>query len=140
MEFQFFTVIHEFAVLGTTFFMLALATLWYSPLMFGTVWARVSKTTGVVFDESSANFVRQLSVTFVAYLIEVALLAWLIAYVPRIGLTHVELAAVLMLFTVVVTLPPIVFEERPFLYYAIHTGFMVVFIGISVAALAYWPW
>jgi hypothetical protein len=140
MEFQFFAVIHEFAVLGTTFFMLALATLWYSPLLFGTAWARVSKSAGVVFDESSANFVRQLSITFLAYLGEVTLIAWLLAYVPQLNLAYWQAAAVLMLFTGLVTVPPVIFEERPLAYYAIHTGFMVVFIGISVAALAYWPW
>lgn len=140
MELQFFAVIHEFAVIGTTFFMLALATLWYSPLLFGTMWARVSKQAGVVFDESSANFVRQLSLTFIAYAVEVSLLAWLLAYAPGHGLVPWQLAAVLMLFTAAVTAPPVLFEDRPVAYYAIHTGFMVVFIGVSVAALTYWPW
>ncbi len=140
MEFQFFTVIHEFAVIGTTFFMLALATLWYSPFLFGAVWARVSKNAGVVFDESSATFVRQLSLTFVSYLIQVALLAFLIAYLPTIGMSPWLLMVFLMLFTAAVTAPPVLFEERPFSYYAVHTGFMLVFIGVSVASLTYWPW
>jgi len=63
----FFAAIHEFAVLGTTFFILALATLWYSPLLFGNLWLRVSKTTGVVFDETKAGFWKQLGSAFVAH-------------------------------------------------------------------------
>lgn len=138
---SFFAVIHELAVLGTTFFLMALTTLWYSPLLFGEVWLRVSGIEKrVVFDETNTAFMRQLITTFCVYVSEVALLAWLLAYGARAGMTPALLTGILSVFVVVVTLPATIFEGRPWQYFAIHTGFLVVFIALAVLSLTYWPW
>jgi hypothetical protein len=140
MPFPLFSVIHEFAVLGTTFFLLALATLWYSPLLLGKVWAKAAGGTPAVFDEEAAGFGLQLGLTFVAYLLEVGLIAWLLAYAPTVGVVPSVFATVLSIFAIVVTAPPVLYEARSWQYFVVHTGFMVVFIVVAVLSLTYWPW
>ena len=136
----FFAAIHEFAVLGTTFFILALATLWYSPLLFGNVWLRVSKTAGVVFDETEAGFWKQIGVAFVVYLGQVALVAFALTFSHTLHISPFVLPAGAAVVLLLATIPPVLFEARPWQYYAIHTGFMVVVLAVTTALLEYWPW
>jgi Protein of unknown function (DUF1761) len=140
MVFDLFSVIHEFAVLGTTFFIMALATLWYSSLAFGETWARVSGVSSAIFDESSTDFIKQLVVAFFAYGIQITLLAWLIALVSTVGMTPMWAAVLLSIFVLAATAAPVVYETKVWQYYAIHSGFMVLSIVVSVASLTYWPW
>jgi len=135
-----FTVIHEFSVLGTTFFLLALATLWYSPLLFGDVWARAAGGHPTVFNENMAGFWSQIGLAFLAYITQVTLIAWLLAYAPGVGVNPAVLGGLLGLFTVCLTLPPVLYETKSWPYWAVHTGFMLVFIGISMTSVTYWPW
>ena len=136
----FFAAIHEFAVLGTTFFILALATLWYSPLMFGNLWLRVSKTTGVVFDETKAGFWKQLGIAFVAYLGMVTLVALAVTFTSVTGLPLGIVMLGASVFIACVTVPPALFEARPWQYYGIHTGFMILSVLVAAVLLTYWPW
>jgi hypothetical protein len=140
MSFTLFAVIHEFAVLGTTFFLLALATLWYSPLLFGAMWTRAAGGHPTVFNEDTSGYGIQLGLTFLAYLIQVTLIAWLLAFAPSVGVTPAMLAGLLGLFAVSLTLPPVLYEAKSWQYFVVHSGFMVVFTGVSVASLTYWPW
>ncbi len=136
----FFAAIHEFAVLGTTFFILALATLWYSPLMFGNVWLRISKNAAVVFDETEAGFWRQISAAFVVYLGQVTLVALALTYSHLVGISSFMIPVGVGMVLFLATIPPVLFERRPWQYYAIHTGFMVVVLMVATILLEYWPW
>lgn len=140
MDIVFFPVVHEVAIFGTTCVVLALATLWYSPLLFGALWVRVSATAGVVFDETAAGFWQQLATAFVVYLLQVAALAWLLAYAPVWGIAPVVLVGVLVGVVALATVPPVLYENRPWQYYVIHTSFTVVSLVVASVLIWFWPW
>lgn len=140
MTWNIFSVVHEFAVLGTTFFILAFATLWYSPLLFGTVWQRVSGVADMIFDEDSSRFLPQVIIAFVSYGIQVLLIAWLLANSASIGLTPLTLWIIFSLFAGALLALPIIYEGKSWQYAAIHGGFAVVSLAVAIASLTYWPW
>ncbi len=140
MSFAFLAVIHEFAVIGTTFFIVALATLWYSPLLFGGYVTRYGSTTYGLSEPTEATFWRQLAVVFISYGCSVGLLAYVLAYVPKLGISTITLTVLIALFGIAITAPSTLFEGRSWRLYAVHTGFMVVSVVVAIVSLQYWPW
>lgn len=135
-----FEVIHEFAVLGTACFMLALATIWYSPLLFGKVWMRETKMTQEMLEKAQPDNWKHMLVTFVSYVVMLGLLAVMVVYAPLLGLTPLCAAGLLSLFVVAGVVPTTLFEGRSFRYFAIQAGFSVLFIVLGTLMLQYWPW
>ncbi len=140
MTWNIFSVVHEFAVLGTTFFILAFATLWYSPLLFGVVWQRVSGAATAVFDEDSKVFYRQLTLAFLSYFVQVLLIAWLLTITPRLGIEPFAVWALLSVFASALLVLPVTYEGKSWQYAAVHGGFAVVSLAVAIASLTYWPW
>lgn len=140
MTWNIFSAVQEFAVFGTTFFILAFATLWYSPLLFGSVWQRVSGVADLIFDEDAHNFFRQITFAFCTYAVQVLLIAWLLAYTQSIGVSPVVVWALLSLFAASLMTLPMLYEGKPWQYAAVHGGFAVVSIAVAIASLTYWPW
>lgn len=135
-----FELIHEFAVLGTACFMMALATVWYSPMLFGSLWMRETGITDAMVDEKKPQMLRDMLLTYISYVGMLGLLALVVVYAPLLGFTVFQAAIAIALFTALSAVPSTLFEGRSFSYYLIRTGFYVVFIVVGTLMLAYWPW
>lgn len=135
-----FDLIHEFSVLGTACFMMALATVWYSPMLFGKAWMRELSITDEMVEQAQPDMWKHLSLTFFSYVGILSLLALLIAYVPLLGFPVWRVSVALALFVAFAAVGPAVFEGRSVTYYAIRVGFYIVFIIVGTFILQYWPW
>ena len=135
-----FELIHEFAVLGTACFMLALATIWYSPMLFGKTWMRETKITPEMLEKAQGDNWKHMFLTFVSYVIMLGLLALMVVYAPFLGLTPLFASGILSIFVVAGTVPNTLFEGRSRTYFLIQAGFHVLFIVLGTLMLQYWPW
>ena len=135
-----FELIHEFAVLGTACFMLALATVWYSPMLFGKAWMREAKITKEMLEKAQPDNWKHMLVTFVSYVVMLGLLAVMVVYAPILDLSPLCAAAYLSLFVVAGLVSTTLFEGRSFRYFFIQAGFYVLFIVLGTLMLQYWPW
>ena len=135
-----FELIHEFAVLGIAFFMLALATIWYSPMVFGKKWMQEVKITPEMIEAAEADAWQHMVLTFISYVFMLSLLALLVVFAPKISLTPVQAAAILSVFVVATFIPATLFEGKTLRYFLIQSGFFVLFIMLGTLMLQYWPW
>jgi len=135
-----FEVVHEFAVLGTACFMMALATVWYSPMFFGKIWMKETGLTDEKVEKAQPEMMKHAALTFISYSIMLTLLSQLIAYAPDVGLEPLRAAGLLSVFIVAGAVPVTLFEGRTIRYFSIQIGFYVLFIMLGTGILQYWPW
>lgn len=135
-----FEVVHEFAVLGTTFFMMALATVWYSPMLFGGVWLKEARLTDEMLEKAEPHMLKHMILTFVSYALMLVLIAHMVVYAPLLSLKAIEAAGLLVLFVTLGAIPTVLFEGRSIRYFGIQVGFYAVFILLGTLILQYWPW
>lgn len=135
-----FEVVHEFAVLGTACFMMALATVWYSPVLFGKVWMKETGLTDEMVNDAQSQMWTHLILTFVSYVVLLTLLAQVIAYAPVVALAPLQASGLLTLFVAAILIPVILSEGRSVRYFMVQVGFNAVFILLGTLILQYWPW
>ena len=135
-----FEVIREFAVLGTTCFMMALATVWYSPMMFGSIWMKEARLTDDMIEKAKPDMWKHMVLTFISYTILLVLIAQMVVYAPLLSLEAIEAAGLLVLFVAAGAVPLVLFEGRSIRYFGIQIGFYAVFILLGTLMLEYWPW
>lgn len=135
-----FEAIHEFAVLGTACFMMALATIWYSPMLFGKFWMQEVGLTDEIVEKTKPDMWKHMLLTFVSYVVMLGILAHVVVYAPLLGLTPLVAAGILLVFVLAIGVPMVLFEGRSLRYYAIYTGFYALFILLGTLMLQYWPW
>jgi len=135
-----FEVIHEFAVLGTACFMMALAVVWYSPMLFGNLWMKELGITEEILEKKKPDMWKHMILTFISYTVMLGLLAQMVVYAPLLTLSPVEAAGLLVLFIAAGAIPVSLFEGRSYKYYGIQIGFYALFIFLGTFILQYWPW
>lgn len=135
-----FELIHEFAVLGTACFMMALATVWYSPMLFGTAWIREAKISDEMMAAGESQLWKHMVLTFISYTFMLGLLALVVVYAPVLGFAVWKVVVAIALFYALAAVGPTVFEGRSLTYYAIGVGFHSLFIIMGTLMLQYWPW
>lgn len=135
-----FELIHEFAVLGTASFMMALATVWYSPMLFGKVWMKETGLTNESIEAAEVHMLKHMLLTFTSYTVMLTLLALVLAYLPMLPITALQAAVLISVFVAASAVGPTLFEGRSLTYYAIRVGFYVLFIVLGTFILEFWPW
>ncbi len=133
-------MIDIFAVIGTSLFMMALATVWYSPFLFGRQWMKEVGLTEAVLEEKESESYKHMILTFVSYSVLLSLLSLVVAYAPKLSIDSLYIAGGITLFVAALGVPSVLSEGKSLRYYMIQTGFYVVFIMTGVAMLEYWPW
>lgn len=128
------------AVLGATFFMMASATVWFSPLMFGAQWLRELKVTEKEIEASRQNLVVHLGLTAIGYAVALCTLAFTLAHfrIDPNEITSVALGSVLLVVGLSGTTA--LWENRSRWYFIINAGFYVYFLVGGLYILSYWPW
>jgi len=135
-----FEVVNEIAVVGTSLFMVAVATLWYSPYLFQKLWMRAVGLTYADIEKGEERMMFNFIVTLVSYVIAVFLIAILIGYAQIFGIAVQKVAVSLAIGFAALLAGFVVWEQRSFLYYLVTIGFSSVFIIGSTCLLYYWPW
>lgn len=135
-----FELVNLVAIFGTAFFMMAVATLWYSEYLFLRPWLTSIKLTEADIDAAAPNQKRNAVVTYMSYVIAIYLIARVIAHVQLYDLSVREVSVLMALGFAALLVGFVLWEQRSFAYYVITVGFSTVFILGSSFFLYYWPW
>ena len=128
------------AVLGTSFFMMAVAILWYSESLFLRPWLLSVGLSESDIEKAASHQKRNLMLTAVSYIVVVYLIARVVGYAQVNQLAIREISVYMALGFAALLLGFVVWEQRSFTYYAVTVGFSTVFIVGSTFFLYHWPW
>ncbi len=134
-----FSSLNEVAILVAAILAVAVESIWYSPLLFGSVWKKSAGLTQYVEDISVPHMVRTTIVSVITY----AFLFVCAVYVMHVmGETHtflqsVGLLAVLLLLSLILDARR---EFRSWMYVIVHAGFIIVTLFGGLGVIMYWPW
>jgi hypothetical protein len=134
------TDINELAVITTSLLAIALGSIWYSPLVFGSYWQKVVGLTDADLALSKTELVRSLIVAFASNSVVFFVIAHLIRASATFGMSRSELATTLSALIVAALTSMAVWEQRSLAYVLIHAGYATLMIAIGVGVIAYWPW
>ena len=135
-----FEVVNEIAVLGTALFMVAVATLWYSPYLFQKQWMRAVGLTEADVEEGEKKAKVNFLITFTSYIVSVFLIAIAIGYAQIFDIAVQKVALALAVGFASLLAGFVAWEQRTLQYYLVTVGFSSVFIIGSTCLLFYWPW
>ena len=135
-----FDGVNIIAVIGTTFFMMASATVWFSPMMFGKLWLRELKVTEEEIEASRQSMYTHLGLTAFSYAVALFVLAFIALRIGDLEITTLE-GSVIIVALVVAFLGNIsLWENKTLTYFLINSSFYTYFIIIGMFMLSYWPW
>jgi hypothetical protein len=134
-----FAPINEVAVLVSAILAVAVESIWYSPLLFGTVWKKSASLVSYVEDVSSLHMVRttilQVLLYGVFYSAVVFILdAWSETHTFIDGVTLVYMCIFVFLGSVALR------EHRAYSYMLVHGGYTAIMLCGGVSIIMYWPW
>lgn len=130
------SIINEVAVIGCTFLMLAVATIWYSSSLFGELF----QSSATQKSEQKYGSAVSLLVRGVCYAILLSLLAYTLALAPLAQLTLLQVALGFFIVCAAVLAAYAVAEEKTLIHYAVHASFYFIFICGGAFVITYWPW
>ncbi|MEZ4417197.1 MAG: DUF1761 domain-containing protein [Gemmatimonadota bacterium] len=119
---------------------IVIGALWYSPLMFGEVWARAHGFSEDRLLEIGRHGARTVAVSFVCYLVMAVVLSRLIS---TLGLSSASGGALLGLllwlgFLATMGLTAFLFSDKPILTYLLDAAYQLMYAAAMGALLASW--
>ncbi len=135
-----FENINEVAILVSSILAIAIGSVWYSPLLFGTKWMHAAGLTDSDLQISRAQLLKLVASAIVANLVLFYALAQLIARFDLEGETMWGTGVLLTIFLGGFIITSVIWEKRPISYVLIHIGYAAVVIFGGMAVIAYWPW
>lgn len=132
--------INEVAVVVSAILAMAIGSIWYSPLMFGSIWM---KSIGLNFENGEMPTKEMIVGTLKGVFVQIvffAILAQFASWSTSKGISLVHIASLLSVLISVHILSSVIWEKRSIAYFLINAGYttLVLFGGLGV--IAYWPW
>ena len=134
-----FSSLNEVAVLVAAILAVAVESIWYSPLLFGSVWKKSIGHTEYIEDISTLHMVRATAYSVVVYALFFAC-AVQATYAMGDTASFLEATGILGLLLITSLILVAHRELRSWKYMAIHTGFIAITFFGGVGVIMYWPW
>lgn len=131
------SLINEFAVLGTTFFLMAFGTLWYSIISTGESNYRTTKPN---HSGNSAKKVVEFVTAFGATIFVVSTTAVALPFIIKTGFSPLLAALWAALFVVAISVPLALALGQGVRLIISQAGFIVLSLMLETAILYHWPW
>lgn len=135
-----FENINEISVLVTAVLAAAVGSIWYSPLLFGSVWM---KSIGHTLEDGEFPKDQMLVATCKGVLAQVVLFFILAKYIAWAGAADISLWMVGVSFLLLLgaqTIQGVIWEKRALAYFWVQMGYLALVIFGGIAVIAYWPW
>jgi len=129
-----FELINEVAVIGTTFLMMAIGTVWYSSMLFGNFLPNGD------LNSSKENARLKIVVTFATYFLMLSVLAYVLVIAPLLSVSIIIVLAGISVFALSLIGSLFVLGHKSLKEYLVTSGFFTVFIIGGGLVLEYWPW
>lgn len=126
------------AVAAATIVMTAFGIVWYSPMLFGKIWAREA---GIGGDAPTPKVLLAKFATHMIFLfVTLAMLSWLLAMIDTKVVEPVLSAAMVAGAFALLGAGVVIWEKRSLAYFWVNTLYasLAIFGGVSV--VLYWPW
>ncbi len=132
--------INEISILVAAILAAAVGSIWYSPLLFGTVWM---KSIGLTLEEGELPKKQMMIATLKGVVLH-ALFFYVIGEYVKVSIQNnvslAYLAASLLILISAHTAQGVLWEKRPVAYVLIQGGYMALVLFGGVAVIAFWPW
>lgn len=135
-----FTFVNEVSVVVAALLSVALFHIWYSPLLFGSIWNRVSFSKGSVLDFSQKEMIRLTAISLILNIILFSVYAqWVIKNIPDVKALYSTCLAICAL-VFVYMMGIALWERRPLSYVFLHVGYLTLGLCAGISVIAFWPW
>ena len=128
------------AILVTALLMLAVGSIWYSPLLFGRHWMRATGLTEADLEASKDKMLRQLAAALVVDLVLLFVIAQFVLFAKETELSIRFLATLLTVLLGAALANVVIWEQKRASYLLINIGYAAVVIFGGLAVIWYWPW
>ena len=132
-------IINYLAVLIAAVASMVLGALWYSPLLFGKVFMKLSKMSEK--DCKNANMTRSYALAFVGSLVTAFVLAHFVDYLEVSSFSGAFMAAfwIWLGFFVTTSMSSVLWEGKPWTLYFINIGHSLVSLVVMASIVGLWP-
>lgn len=128
------------ALIVTAILMLAVGSIWYSPLLFGHHWMRATGLTEMDLEASKNKITMQLLFAFIANLFLLFVIAKLASVAQEQDISIRLMASLLTLLLAAALANVVIWEQKNVSYLLINIGYAAVVIFGGLAVIWYWPW
>jgi hypothetical protein len=135
-----FENINEVAVLVTAILSIAVGSVWYSPLFFGTIWLKSAGLRTIDTDLSQSEVVRIVLQGILAQFVFFYIIAGFVSLQSSLGLSVLEIGTPLAVLVVAGMLSQIIWEKRSWAYFLVHSGYTLAVLYSGLGIIYYWPW
>lgn len=133
-------LINPWAVLGSAVLGMAVGMLWYSPLVFGKLWERLSGFSEAAIAEAKKGMAKTLAGAFLNYLLMSFVLAFFLDRVGAYDAVEGLIVAGMLWFGFITTVlfSSVLWERKPLVLFMVNAGHYVVFLaGASVLIMLF---
>lgn len=134
--------VNYLSVLVSAIASMAIGFVWYSPVLFGKSWMKLSKIDPKKMAAANKNMAGTYSLSFVAALVTAVILSVFLDY--ALASTVMEAAIVGLFawlgFVATTLLTGVLFEGKPWNLFLINSGYQLASILAMSVILVMWPW
>jgi hypothetical protein len=120
--------------------MLAVGSIWYSPLLFGRHWMRATGLSEADLEASKSRIVGQIAGAFVANLVLLFVIAQFVLMAQAQELSIRFVASLLTLLLAGAIANVVIWEQKRVAYLLINIGYASVVIFGGLTVIWHWPW
>ncbi len=134
-----FSSLNEVAILVAAILAVSVESIWYSPLVFGSVWKKSAGLTQYTEDVSTLHILRITAQSVVMYTL-FFICAMQVLHILGDAVTFLQGVGLLCVLIVTSLILVACREFRSWMYVAVHTGFIVTTLFGGLGVIVYWPW
>jgi len=135
-----FTDVNVISVVVVAILAVAVRSIWYSPLLFGSVWMESIGLRVTDAESTESALIRETVGSVIVQCIFFFIVALFVSRAQGVGLSLVALASVLTVLMAASTMSLMIWEKKTMNYVFISVGYSAIIIFGGVGILAYWPW
>lgn len=135
-----FENINEVSVLVAAIVAAAVGSIWYSPLLFGSVWM---KSIGLTLEEGELPKKEMMTAAVKGVCVQIIfffIVAEYIAVSEVYNFSLMKMGLSLIILASVYLLQSVIWERRTMAYFLIQIGYVTLSLLGGIAIIAYWPW
>ncbi len=134
------TDVNEVAVLVSALLALAVGSIWYSPLVFGTHWQKATGLTDTDLAITKGTLLRSVIFALITNIVVLFVIAELVRFREMYAFSYPKLGIGITALLGASIANMVVWEKRSLVYFFIHLGYAVVIVSMGIVVFTYWPW
>lgn len=135
-----FAQVNEVAVLVAAILAIAVGSIWYSPLLFGSMWMRATGLTPANLDMPQRQMVIALLSALFANLVFLLAVAKFIDIARAAERSIWEVGLLILVVISAAISSSVIWEKRPISYLIINSGYTAIVVFGGFAVISLWPW